>query len=348
MPDTFANLLAAVPIPLMLLGFDGKIESANDHANALLGQSVIGRHYVTSIRQPLVLEAIEEAYRNRKETSARYLSTDGDRDLTFVVRCVPFESPAGPLIAISFEDETQLHATRQMRSDFVANVSHELKTPLTSILGFVETLRGPARDDPKAQERFLGLLEKEAQRMDRLVRDLLSLNRVEADERMRPNQIVALGPMIAQTLEALDAVAREKQITLLGPKEPVEQNVVGDGPQLAQVLRNLVENAINYSPEHSEVEINVSNPTDEVLLRCKGIRISVRDTGPGIDAHDIPRLTERFYRVDDHRSREVGGTGLGLAIVKHILNRHRGRLEIRSTLGQGSTFTVILPVTNDV
>jgi two-component system phosphate regulon sensor histidine kinase PhoR len=244
---------------------------------------------------------------------------------------------------MTFEDATAAEEAGQIRRDFVANVSHELRTPLTAMIGFIETLRGAARHDQHAQERFLGIMEQEASRMNRLVHDLLSLSRVESEERVRPKARVEIGSLLASVTSALRKIAdgQNVRITQIGPDAPTE--LPGDGDQLFQVFSNLVETAIKYGGPNSEIVMTASSSARDPFLRAPAVRISITDQGPGIDEIHIPRLTERFYRVDNHRSRELGGTGLGLAIVKHIVNRHRGRLRIESKLGEGSTFTVILP-----
>ena len=240
-----------------------------------------------------------------------------------------------------FDDITEREQAGQMRRDFVGNVSHELRTPLTALIGFIETLRGPARDDAAARDRFLGIMEGEASRMNRLVGDLLSLNRVESEERVRPKEQVDLTAHLSSTLKTLVPVAKARgvQMTLEAPENPV--SVTGDPDQLQQVFTNLVENAVKYGGD--EVRVVLSFTGRDPAVRAPAARVQVIDNGPGIDPVHLPRLTERFYRADSHRSREMGGTGLGLAIVKHIINRHRGRLRVESDLGQGSVFTVILP-----
>ena len=242
-----------------------------------------------------------------------------------------------------FEDITDLEQSSQIRRDFVANVSHELRTPLTALLGFIETLRGAARDDPAARERFLGIMEREAGRMNRLVRDLLHLSRVEGEERVRPTETVDVSALISMAVMALkplaDAASVRVQIT--GETGPIR--VPADPDQLTQVFHNLIENAIKYGASGKLVNIVITRDPREESLRAPAVRIEVIDQGDGIEQVHLPRLTERFYRVDSHRSREKGGTGLGLAIVKHIVNRHRGRFRIESELGKGSVFTVILP-----
>jgi len=217
-----------------------------------------------------------------------------------------------------------------------------LRTPLTALLGFIETLRGPAKDDQAAQSRFLEIMEREANRMSRLIRDLLSLSRVESEARVRPTDTVDIANVLTSASTTLGPLATENDITIqiTGAEDVV--NVQGDGDQLLQIFTNLLENAIKYGGTRVDVSLSVLERSSS--LRAKAVRIEVRDDGDGIDPLQVPRLTERFYRVDSHRSREIGGTGLGLAIVKHIVNRHRGRLRIASEVGTGTAIVVLLPI----
>jgi two-component system phosphate regulon sensor histidine kinase PhoR len=229
-----------------------------------------------------------------------------------------------------------------MRRDFVANVSHELRTPLTALLGFIETLQGAARNDPAARERFLGIMAAEAGRMNRLVADLLHLSRVESEERIRPQDSTDIAGLIRSVAATMKSMAEAGRVTIRLVGVQSEQMVRADRDQMTQVLTNLIENAVKYgSPPGAEVLVDLRS---EMGPRGPQLRLLVQDQGEGIDEIHLPRLTERFYRVDGHRSREKGGTGLGLAIVKHIVNRHRGRLVIASEKGKGSRFEVVLPL----
>ena len=341
-------LILALPQPVILVGQDERVRGINDPALRLIGSACDGWHYISALRQPAILDAVEATLGDGGQRTARYLGNDGARDTTWDVAVRSAVLSDGRVVVLTFTDMTALEQAGQMRRDFVANVSHELRTPLTSLLGFIETLRGPARNDAKAQDRFLEIMEQEAGRMHRLVEDLLSLSRVEDQERVRPTTRVNLNTLVAEVVEALRPVAQEQgvQVKTDCPPDPVE--VLGDWGQLWQVLRNLVENAIKYGVRQDgtggTVTISVKPAAHEPSLRQAGAQLRVRDEGAGIAAYHIARLTERFYRVDSHRSREVGGTGLGLAIVKHIINRHRGRLRIESTFGEGTEFTVILPL----
>jgi len=264
------------------------------------------------------------------------------RDSTYTVSCR--RADALSVMVLVFEDVTHLQQAEQMRRDFVANVSHELRTPLTAVMGFIETLRGPARSDPAAQTRFLDIMQGEAERMNRLVGDLLSLSRVEGEERVRPTERIDLRAQLDSTLRSLGPLAADAGVAITAELGEGPVFMIGDADQLRQVFTNLVENAIKYGASGGEVTVRVMRLDRDPALRAPGARVQVIDKGPGIDPTHLPRLTERFYRADSHRSRALGGTGLGLAIVKHIINRHRGRLRVESELGQGSVFTVILPV----
>ncbi|WP_420555872.1 ATP-binding protein [Roseovarius sp.] len=338
-----ATLLQAIPLASVLVGRGERILGANDRAAALLGPGLTGRHFITAIRQPTVLDAVEASLRDRETRQARYLSSAGAQDTTFIVTCSPVDTDAGSGVLLCFEDVTHLEQVGQMRRDFVANVSHELRTPLTALLGFIETLRGPARNDPVATERFLGTMQVEASRMERLVKDLLSLSRVEAQERVRPTDRVDLIRLINAVIHATRPIAEEADVTIAFRTEVQEIHVPGDADQLHQILTNLIENAVKYGGPGKTVTVTLAAHSDHPALRGPSAVVSVADQGPGIEEVHIPRLTERFYRIDSHRSREMGGTGLGLAIVKHIVNRHRGRLKVESQLGQGTRFDVILP-----
>lgn len=338
-----AQILDAIPLPAVLIGDQDRLLAANTRAGALFGEALTGRLFITVIRQPSVLDAVETCRRSGQPQTTRYLTQDGRNDVTFLVSAAKLQTQSVAGILLCFEDTTQQMQIGQMRRDFVANVSHELRTPLTALLGFIETLQGPAREDAGARDRFLTIMAREAGRMNRLVRDLLALSQVEAQERMRPDHRVEIGALLAETARALAPVAEAGAVTIQLDLPPQDVAIPGDTDQLRQVFTNLIENAIKYGGQGGTVTITQSAPSDDLGLRGPSVQIVVADTGPGIEQQHLPRLTERFYRVDSHRSRQMGGTGLGLAIVKHIVNRHRGRLKVDSVLGQGSRFVVILP-----
>ncbi len=340
----YAALINAAPIPLVLVGPDERLIAINPAAEGLFGTGLVSRHFVAALRQPALFECLEKVLAGRSETAeTRYNTSEGSRETTFAVTAARVRHGTAPAVLVSFVDTTDLQEAGQMRRDFVANVSHELRTPLTALLGFIETLRGAARDDPAARDRFLQIMEREAGRMNRLVQDLLSLSRVESQERQRPQESAEIPGILRSVVSSLAPIAEESgsQITLNGADRDL--TVPGDADQLAQIFSNLIENALKYGGDGSHVEVSLTGPDPAPSLRGDAITITVSDDGEGFDPIHIPRLTERFYRVDNHRSREMGGTGLGLAIVKHIVARHRGRLKIESAPGDGARFSVVLP-----
>lgn len=332
-------VINALPMPVLLIGPDERVRAANPPLGVVLGPDLIGKHYITALRQPAIIDAIAKVRQSGGTIVSRFTGRDGDKDTTYRVSLAKADGD----IILSFEDQTAAEEAGKMRRDFVANVSHELRTPLTALLGFIETLSGAARDDAKARDRFLQIMANEANRMTRLVDDLLSLSRVEEDERVRPREHVDVGALLSSVIKGLEpqAAAAGVQVSL----DLAEHNemVPGDAGQLVQVFTNLVENGIKYGTSGKKVTVTLGPKMMHQRLRAEGVQIAVTDQGDGIASHHLARLTERFYRVDNHRSREVGGTGLGLAIVKHIVNRHRGRLVIESTQGEGTTVSVFLP-----
>lgn len=335
--DTLNEVLAGLPLPAVMIGADERIAACNPAAQVLLGAGLVGRHHAFVLRQPDVLSAISSAARSRQLSEARHVVPGPSHEVIHRVTA----APVGQSVLCTFEDLSDREQMDVMRRDFVANVSHELRTPLTSVLGFIETLRGPAREDASVRDRFLATMQTEAERMVRLVRDLLQLSKVEAQERQRPTERHDVARLIfsaAQSLRPM-AEAAKVRLALAGLDDPIE--IFADPDQITQVATNLIENAIKYGGSGKEVQVTLSR---ESTPRGPKVRLEVKDQGDGIDSFHLPRLAERFYRIDGHRSREKGGTGLGLAIVKHIAHRHRGRLVIDSVTGQGSTFAVVLPV----
>ncbi|MEP3297295.1 MAG: ATP-binding protein [Pseudoruegeria sp.] len=338
------NILSAVPMPLVLIGSNEHILMINQAAEEIFGNRLLGQPYFALLRQPEVLAGVEKAMQLQEVQTVRYFTTAGSKETTYRVMARPVNLESGAAVMLSFEDITHVEEAGAMRRDFVANVSHELRTPLTALIGFIDTLRGPARNDEGARDRFLGIMEKEAKRMTRLVRDLLSLSRVESEERMRPATEIDLQGCLGSAIQALRFVATENDVILNHIQSQSPIYVQGDSDQLQQLFTNLIENAVKYGGRNKTVTISSKMHSHDPVLRGPAVTISIKDEGPGIDPIHTPRLTERFYRIDNHRSREMGGTGLGLAIVKHIVGRHRGRLKIHSTLGQGSVFSVLLPI----
>ena len=336
--ENIGAILEALPQAALVVGRDSKVSMANGRALALFGPALQGRHYGISLRQPELLSALEDALLRNQSATLRLDLRQGDQEGRFAITIAPI--PMGA--ACVFDDVSPQTQADQMRRDFVANVSHELRTPLTALQGFIETLLGPAKDDATARIRFLTTMAQEAERMNRLVADLLHLSRVEAQERLRPNIEIDLTGTVHMAVDSLRPLAALTVVTLTVDAPDQDIFLRADADQITQVVVNLVENAIKYgSGQGGHVAILLAHIT---TLRGPAISLCVKDQGAGIADEHLPRLTERFYRVDSHRSRQQGGTGLGLAIVKHIVNRHRGRLLIESRLGQGSQFTITLPI----
>jgi len=330
------RVISGLPMPVMLVEGEDRVMAANPLLLALLGDGVVGRNPAMAVRAPSVLEAIGAATRQGGVHDARMVLRREGQEQVFQVTV---SDQGGGVVLCVFRDVSEEEKAGAMRRDFVANVSHELRTPLTALMGFIETLKNAARDDPKARDMFLGIMEQEAGRMNRLVRDLLQLSRVEAEERVRPRDPVEVKGLLEGVISSLRGVAEREgsSVTLEGAGAVVP----GDADQLTQVFTNLVENALKYGAAGQVVRVTLS---PEETVRGAALRVEVADRGEGIDAVHIPRLTERFYRADSHRSRERGGTGLGLAIVKHIVSRHRGWLRVESVVGEGSRFSVVLPL----
>lgn len=337
--EQIAAVIDALPLPVLIVGQDERVRVVNAPLEAILGPDLVGKHYITVMRQPAIIDAIAKTRNSGGGVVTRFVGRDGDRDTTYRVSL----AEAGGDTVLTFEDQTAAEDAGKMRREFVANVSHELRTPLTALLGFIETLSGAAREDAEARDRFLGIMAHEANRMTRLVDDLLSLSRVEEDERVRPREHVDLGALLSSVIKGLEPQADSADVAVKLDLQSSDEMVPGDAGQLVQVFTNLVENGIKYGAAGKEILVTLYPKTTHKRLRGEGVEIRVTDKGEGIASHHLARLTERFYRVDNHRSREVGGTGLGLAIVKHIVNRHRGRLLIESEEGQGTQISVFLP-----
>jgi two-component system phosphate regulon sensor histidine kinase PhoR len=334
--------ISGMPDPVVVLDQDGRVIACNAEATALAPALRRGEPASIALRMPELVEAIRAASSTGKtqriEFSARLPSP---RFSEAFIAPVALTQPGRPgIVVITVHDLTPIRRVEEMRADFVANVSHELRTPLAAITGFIDTLQGPARDDAAARERFLGIMQAQAWRMARLIDDLLSLSRIELRAHQRPDTPVDLVPIVRQIVDGLQTLARDRGVALevTAPAEPL--TVLGDRDELTRLFENLIENGLKYGASGKRVDIALA------AVAANGgageARVTVRDYGPGIAAEHLPRLTERFYRVDVGESRAQGGTGLGLALVKHILNRHHGRLSIESREGQGATFTVRL------
>jgi two-component system phosphate regulon sensor histidine kinase PhoR len=258
------------------------------------------------------------------------------------VRLANIADARADILLMTFNDLTPLRRVEEMRADFIANASHELRTPLAALLGFIETLQGTAKDDPIAREKFLAIMQGQATRMARLIDDLLSLSRIELNAHLQPNTPLDLAPIVRQVADGLQTLARDRDVAIKVATPPDAMIVLGDRDELIRALENLVENALKYGAAGKRIDITLAR--GQTRGGTPEVRLAVRDYGPGIAPEHLPRLTERFYRVDVADSRAQGGTGLGLALVKHVLNRHGGRLAIESTAGAGATFIMHLPL----
>ncbi|HKQ94508.1 MAG TPA: ATP-binding protein [Aestuariivirgaceae bacterium] len=330
----------ALPDPFIVLDGEGVIAIANRAAEEVMETSLLGQPISIAVRSPQILEAVEGV-----ATGGEAVHVDYERrvpvERRFQAFIAPIAIPAAESrtrrpILIVLRDLTREQQIERMRADFVANASHELRTPLASLLGFIETLLGSARNDATARDKFLPLMRTQAERMKRVIDDLLSLSRIELNAHRRPTETVDAGLVLRQVAELMAGMARDSDVAL-ELDVAGRLDVVGDRDELIQVLQNLVENAIKYASNGRRVVLHGRH------LDLDRVELAVEDFGPGIADEHIPRLTERFYRVSVQESRARGGTGLGLAIVKHILNRHRGKLQVSSRLGSGSTFRVVLP-----
>jgi two-component system, OmpR family, phosphate regulon sensor histidine kinase PhoR len=338
------TVLAGLPQPVIALDVQGEVLAATAPARAVAPALRRGEPVSLALRVPEVLDAIRRA-----------IASDVPQRVEFIER-VPLErwyeaivvpvalrgaapQPPARLVLVTLDDLTPLRRVEEMRADFVANASHELRTPLAALSGFIETLQGQARDDPTARTKFLTIMQAQATRMARLIDDLLSLSRIELNAHLRPNTRVELRNIVRQVVDGLQTLARDREVEVAVAASADQVEVLGDRDELLRVFENLIENALKYAASGKRVEISLA--ADSVRNEA---RVAVRDFGPGIAPEHLPRLTERFYRVDVADSRAQGGTGLGLALVKHILNRHGGRLTIESIYGQGASFTAVLPL----
>ncbi|MGO8798868.1 MAG: ATP-binding protein [Roseiarcus sp.] len=337
-----ANLIDAMPEPAIIIGGDGRLAATNAPARALLPALKIGEPLVLALRAPDVIDSLRRVMAGgAPETVLWSERVPVERLFDVCVAPLPAETGEVGAALLTLRDLTEARRVERMRVDFIANASHELRTPLASMLGFVDTLQGPARDDARAREKFLAIMREQGRRMARLVDDLLSLSRIEQNQHVRPEAPIDLALIARHVADTLAPLAEEMGADLkVDASQPVV--VAGDRDELVRVAENLIENAIKYGAgtertNAGRVEVSVTRTAREGWL-------SVRDYGRGIAPEHLPRLTERFYRIDAGQSRSRGGTGLGLAIVKHIMARHRGRLTISSQVGQGSTFAVMAPL----
>jgi two-component system phosphate regulon sensor histidine kinase PhoR len=340
-PDTAMKAtVEAMPKPAFVLDAGGIVRYANDNAAALFAATRPGDLFTLTFRWPEFSEALEVA--EAGHAAQVEFREPGESTSTYLVTLSPVATPGGSVgfILVTFDDVSDRLAIARMRADFVANASHELRTPLASLTGFIETLLGPARNDPETSEKFLRVMLEQAKRMRRLIDDLLTLSRAEMRAHTRPTDRVDLVTAVRHVGDAMQPLAAEHSVALQldVPDQPV--TIIGDRDELIQLIQNLVENAVRYGASGERVEIRLKAPAQGRPLAT----IEVQDYGPGIAPEHVPRLTERFYRVDVGASRQMKGTGLGLAIVKHILQRHGGQLRVTSEPGRGATFAAELPL----
>jgi two-component system phosphate regulon sensor histidine kinase PhoR len=338
-------VIAGLPDPVILLDHDGIVAAFNPPARAAVPALRRGDHALLTLRMPAVVDAVRRALATGEPQRAEFsqrVPVDRWYEAYVAAAAAGPEFPRG-LFVLTLHDLTPMRRVEEMRVDFVANASHELRTPLATLSGFIDTLRGSAREDPAARERFLAIMHRQAQRMARLIDDLLSLSRIELNQHIRPDTPVELQSVLRQVIDGLQLLAQERGVAVsLVADAPV--TVRGDRDELVRVFENLIENALKYGASGKRVEVTLA----DAAQGDGEAGVVVRDYGPGIAAEHLPRLTERFYRVDAGMSRAEGGTGLGLALVKHILARHGGRLQIESHIGQGATFTASLPVSGEM
>ncbi len=337
-----AQLVGAMPEPAMIVGPDGRAATANGPAFVLLPALKVGEPFVLALRAPDVVDAHRRVMSSGEPETVQW-SERVPVERLFDVCVAPLATSEGEVVAalLTLRDLTAVRRAERMRVDFIANASHELRTPLASLLGFVETMQGSARDDTKARDRFLEIMREQGRRMARLIEDLLSLSRIEQKQHVRPEAVVDLALTTRSVVDSLTPMANELGVEIrVDAMRPVL--VVGDKDELTRVAENLIENAIKYGVRADAEGARLVDV--EVAMMEKEGSLSVRDYGYGIAPEHLPRLTERFYRIDPGQSRAKNGTGLGLAIVKHILTRHRGKLTISSRLNQGSCFVATVPL----
>ena len=340
------SLIGGLPGPAIVLDRDGRVIAFNAAASTIAPSLRRGEPALITLRMPELVDAIRRATASRTAQRVEFFErVPLDRWFeAFVtpVKLANIGDARAEILLMTFNDLTPLRRVEEMRADFIANASHELRTPLAALLGFIETLQGTAKDDAVARAKFLTIMQGQATRMARLIDDLLSLSRIELNAHLQPNTPLDLAPIVRQVADGLQTLARDRDVTINVATPPDPLIVLGDRDEMIRVLENLVENALKYGAAGKRIDITLAR--SQTRAGTPEVRLAVRDYGPGIAPEHLPRLTERFYRVDVADSRAQGGTGLGLALVKHVLNRHGGRLNIDSTPGAGATFTMHLPL----
>lgn len=344
--DGFVDtLISGFPDPVVVLDHNGIVQAFNRRAGIAVAALRLGDPVSFALRVPAVIEAIRDATASGLAQRAEF-SERVPIDRWYEVHVIPIAPDASVSRMrwlLTLHDLTPLRRVEEMRADFIANASHELRTPLASLSGFIDTLQGSARQDPAARERFLAIMKEQASRMARLIDDLLSLSRIELSAHVQPETPVELQGIVKQVVDSLQMLAAERAVEVTVASHASHSIVYGDRDELVRVFENLIENALKYGASGRRVDITLEHAGPSGNAAPEAI-VSVRDYGPGIPAEHLPRLTERFYRVDVGQSRAEGGTGLGLSLAKHVLNRHRGRLTIESVPGRGATFRAHMPL----
>jgi two-component system phosphate regulon sensor histidine kinase PhoR len=340
------SLIGGLPGAAIVLDREGRVIAFNAAASGIAPSLRRGEPALITLRMPELVDAIRRAAASRTPQRVEFFErVPLDRWFEAFVTPVKLANTGdaqADILLMTFNDLTPLRRVEEMRADFIANASHELRTPLAALLGFIETLQGPAKNDLAARDKFLAIMQGQATRMARLIDDLLSLSRIELNAHLQPNTPLDLAPVVKQVADGLQTLARDRDVTIKVAASPDALTVLGDRDELVRALENLVENALKYGAAGKRVDITLAR--NQTRGGAPEARVAVRDYGPGIAPEHLPRLTERFYRVDVADSRAQGGTGLGLALVKHVLNRHGGRLSIESTPGEGATFIMHLPL----
>ena len=333
-------LIDTLPDVLLLLDDQHRVIRTNTPAKLLFGSQQI-----TLLNEPEIRATIAEVEQTKHGKTIEYHLAEQERDYLLRVERFPTYSPGGIALILVMHEVTEMKRTEQMFSDFVANASHEIRTPLASMMGFIETLQGPAKEDPNARDEFLKIMSEQAARMANLVKDLLSLSEIEKNVKTHPTASVNIREIAEEVVRHANWSAKERGIQIVLQTQPGLPDVIGDKNELFRVLTNLIINATKYGHANSTITVSAEvRPSVPPLVSTKAVAIAVQDEGEGIAPEHLPRLTERFYRVDKARSRSIGGTGLGLAIVRRILDRHLGTMTIESTVNKGSTFTIYLPI----
>ena len=345
--EVVRSIIGGLPDPVVLLDRAGRILHFNQAATELAPALRAGEPVQSALRTPEIVASLRNALVSNRPQRVDFVNHAAiDRWMELIIVPIPVPTNFGgreSCMLMTFHDQTPLRRVEELRADFVANASHELRTPLAALSGFIDTLQGPARDDASARDRFLAIMRAQATRMARLIDDLLSLSRIELSAHVRPETPVDLAPIVRQVVDGLEPLARERGVAIDVDLPVMPTMVPGDRDELLRLFENLIENGLKYGASGGKIDVAMTAAA--APDGSPEIRTLVRDYGPGIAPEHLPRLTERFYRVDVGDSRARGGTGLGLSLVKHILNRHRGRLQIESAPDKGATFTAILPVT---